>query len=81
MYSVKVCSGPGFNSVTRYLNFSSYTSATNCFYSIDARVETFYGPENYFEVATITKEPIGKLLNEKAAITDFVLSYLYKTID
>lgn len=76
MFSVEVYSNiiQGVD-ITRYLVFKTYTSATNCIHTLKGKERGVYHPEEYFEAATISREPVGELLGEPIE-TDWVLSYL-----
>lgn len=78
MYSVKVHSN--INDTTRYLNFETYNTAANCYRTLRSTKETSFYPEDYFEAAVITDQPIKEVLNEIAVETDFVITYIYKTV-
>lgn len=79
MYSVKVFSKIG--TTTRYLSFESYPSAVSCIEALTARSPGRYYPEDYFQAGTVSVQPLGEVLNDRAIESDFVISYLDKSVD
>lgn len=79
MYSVKVFSTIG--TTTRYLSFDSYSTAANCIEALAAKTPGNYYPEDYFKAGNLSVQPLGEVLNDRAIESDFVISYLNKSID
>jgi hypothetical protein len=83
MYSVEVHADivlPGSRDrVTRYLVFAARNSALSCMKCLEATQPGEYSPEDYFEAARISREPMGPVINERSIPSYFVLTYLRKT--
>jgi hypothetical protein len=78
-YSIKLTDMRG--EAVRYLSFETYSSAVNCLAALSAAAPGRYYPDDYFEAGTLSVGPKGEVINERAAVTDHILSYSYKCID
>lgn len=86
MYSVEVHADvvyPGSRDrITRYLVFETLNSAIGCIECLEAREPGECSPEDYFEAAKISRDPVGGVLNRSHPIqSDFVLTYIKKTFN
>lgn len=66
--------------ITRYLIFETYSGAINCKATLESTREGITSPEDYFEAARVSREPVGEVVNRRSIETDWVLEYLHKTI-
>jgi hypothetical protein len=85
VYSVEVHTDlimPGSHSrITRYLVFNDYTGAADCARTLMGKENKYNTPEDYFEAAKISRDPVGEVINRDSIQSDFVLTYLQKTFN
>jgi hypothetical protein len=67
------------NRITRYLVFETYPDSLSCINCLLATKSGKYSPEDYFEAAKISRDPVGKVVGGHSIQSDFVLTYLQKT--
>jgi hypothetical protein len=81
MFSVKVYTNilGTEERIERWLVFETYGVAANCIFTLTGREPGRYYIEDYFEVADIYDHKKGEQIGDEYE-TDWVLTYLFKTV-